>query len=177
MPYKRYRSARSLGFFLKSRGTALCFLFLLLIGSSCKEESKKVMETPPVLFQKEGELSIFRQQTDSLITKMDIEIAESDYETQTGLMYRRGMEDHQGMLFIFPDSRPHSFYMKNTEFDLDIIFIDHNKKIATIHKEARALDQSSIPSIVPVQYVLEINAGLSDQWQLVVGDSIAFARE
>ncbi len=174
---KLRRSVRSSGFFQKGTGTALCILFFVLLGTSCNEEPKKVVQTEPVVFKKEGELSIFRQRTDSLLVKMDIEIAESEYETQTGLMYRKGMEDHQGMLFIFPDSQFHSFYMKNTEFDLDIIFLDHDKKIATIQKEARALDESSVPSEVPVQYVLEINAGLSDQWQLAVGDKIEFTRE
>ena len=99
--------------------------------SSClllKEASKKVVTTAPITFTKEGILSVFKQETDSLLIQLDIEIAETAYETQTGLMYRNSMEDGQGMLFIFPDVAYHSFYMKNTKFPLDIIYIDEQLK-------------------------------------------------
>ena len=94
----------------------------LLTLSGCKYNQKKVVKTEPITFTKEGELTIFRQQSDSVIVKYNIEIAESDYETQTGLMYRESMELNQGMLFIFPDVVFHSFYMKNTKIPLDLIF-------------------------------------------------------
>lgn len=152
--------------------TIICFTSLV----SCKHEDKKVIKTEPVGFTKEGELNISRAETDSLLVKMDVEIAESDYETQTGLMYRKGMENNQGMLFIFSDVAMHSFYMKNTEFPLDIIYIDENLKIASIHKNAEPLNEDGISSQVPVQYVLEINGGLTDTWGIKVGDKIAYTR-
>lgn len=150
---------------------------VLFIGlSSCKEEAKKVIKTTPVTFTKEGSLDIYRQESDSLIQQLDIEIAETDYETQTGLMYRKSMETTQGMLFIFPDVAMHSFYMKNTEFPLDIIFIDENLKIASIQKNAQPYNEIGLSSKVPVKYVLEVNGGLSDAWSLEIGDRISFIR-
>ena len=80
------------------------------------------------------------------------------------------------MLFIFPDEQPRSFYMKNTEFSLDIIFIDAEKEIVSIQKNAKPLDQRSLPSEGPSQYVLEVNAGLSNQWNLEAGDRIDWNR-
>ncbi|WP_047246105.1 DUF192 domain-containing protein [Maribacter thermophilus] len=159
------------------------YYFLLIVTAvcitsfvSCKQEEKKVIKTEPISFTKEGELTIYRAETDSLLIHMDIEIAETDYETQTGLMYRKGMETDQGMLFIFPDVAMHSFYMKNTEFPLDIIYIDENLKVASIHKNAKPLNEDGISSQVPVQYVLEINAGLSDTWKIKIGDKIDYTR-
>ncbi|UWX55703.1 DUF192 domain-containing protein [Maribacter litopenaei] len=150
---------------------------IFFIGlSSCKEETKKVIRTTPVTFTKEGSLHIYKQETDSLISSLDIEIAETDYETQTGLMYRKGMETNQGMLFIFPDVAMHSFYMKNTEFPLDIVFIDENLKIASIQKNAKPFKEDGLSSKVPVKYVLELNAGLSDSWSLEIGDTVSFER-
>ncbi|KAA2218330.1 MULTISPECIES: DUF192 domain-containing protein [Maribacter] len=150
---------------------------VLLVGlTSCKEEAKKVIKTTPVTFTKEGSLKIFKQENDSLISSLDIEIAESDYETQTGLMYRKGMETNQGMLFIFPDVAMHSFYMKNTEFPLDILFIDEDLKVASIQKNAQPFNENGLSSKVPVKYVLEVNAGLSDTWSIEVGDRISFER-
>ncbi len=152
------------------------FLGMLLLQTSCKEEPKKALETAPITFTKEGDLSIFKKDGDSLITSLSIEIAESEYETATGLMYRKSMKEEQGMLFIFPDVAMHSFYMKNTEIPLDLIFIDENLKIVSFQKEAKPYDETSLSSQVPIKYVLEINAGLADQWGLVVGDRITYER-
>lgn len=148
----------------------------LVMMASCKEEPKKVIKTAPVIFTKEGSLEIKKAETDSVLTVLDIEIAETDYETQTGLMYRKGMDENQGMLFIFPKATPHSFYMKNTEFPLDIIYIDENLSIASFHENAQPFSEESLPSRVPVQYVLEINAGLVEKWGLQIGDAVTFTR-
>ncbi|WP_418500510.1 DUF192 domain-containing protein [Flagellimonas sp.] len=160
---------------MKHIGILLSVLTLLLV--SCKSETKQALKTETVSFTKEGKLSILTTGTDSLKAKFDIEIAETDYETETGLMYRQSMEESQGMLFIFPNVSARSFYMKNTEFPLDIIYIDEAMKIVSYQKNAKPYDESSLPSNVPAKYVLEINAGLSDKLGLQVGDSIAFTRE
>ena len=149
---------------------------ILVLQTSCKENSKKVIKTEPIIFKKEGELTIFAVDKDSVKAKLDIEIADSDYETQTGLMYRSSMEKDQGMLFIFPTAAMHSFYMKNTEFSLDILFIDENLKIVTIRANAKPYDETGIPSQVPIRYVLEIDAGLTNEWGLKIGDRIEFKR-
>ncbi len=152
----------------------LAFVFFAL--QSCKDEAKKAIITEAVVFKKEGDLSIYKQKVDTLITQLDIEIADSDYETETGLMYRNSMEDEQGMLFIFDDVRMHNFYMKNTEFPLDLIFIKDDLTIASFHENAKALDESSLSSQVPVKYVLEVNAGFAQKWLLEVGDTIKFQK-
>ncbi|WP_435413292.1 DUF192 domain-containing protein [Psychroserpens mesophilus] len=142
---------------------------------SCKEEAKsKTVKAITVSFKKEGELQIKKSVSDSIITKLDIEIADDDYSTQTGLMYRDHMDNNQGMLFIFPDSDYRSFYMKNTEIALDIIYISEHKQIVSIQKNAKPMDETSLPSEAPAKYVLEVNAGLSDVWNLEKGDVIEF---
>ncbi len=144
---------------------------------ACKEAPKKTIKTEKIAFTKEGTLTIYKAQTDSVLTTLDIEIAETDYETETGLMYRKSMAQDRGMLFIFPDVRQHYFHMKNTEFGLDIIFIDENLKIASFQENAKPFDETSLPSQVPVKYALEINAGLSEKWLLEVGDRVKYTRE
>ncbi len=153
------------------------FIILFVTGiafNSCKEETKNVIKTEPVAFTKEGELTINKQKIDTLITQLDIEFAQTEYETQTGLMYRKGMEDHQGMLFIFDEERVHSFYMKNTEFPLDIIFIKADSTIASFQENAQPFNEAGLSSQVPIQYVLEVNAGLAEKWLLEVGDKIEY---
>jgi hypothetical protein len=86
------------------------------------------------------------------------------------------MQDDRGMLFIFEDEIRRSFYMKNTEFALDIIFINGENEIVNIQKNAQPLDQTSLPSAAHAKYVLEVNAGLSDKWNLEDGDKIDWSR-
>ncbi|WP_378183270.1 DUF192 domain-containing protein [Aquimarina sp. SS2-1] len=143
---------------------------------SCKKDVDKKIITEEIKFTKEGELSIYSVK-DSIPTKivaLDIEIADNDYERETGLMYRKSMEEKRGMFFIQENLRPQSFYMRNTLIPLDIIYVDDQYKIVSFQKNAKPLDETSLPSIKPAKYVLEINAGLSDQWNLKEGDSISF---
>jgi len=78
--------------------TAALIVLFFFILNNCTDESN---EMHYYKFKKEGELTI----TDSIanpIIKIDIEIADNDYERQLGLMNRQIMEEMQGMLFIFP---------------------------------------------------------------------------
>lgn len=150
-------------------GSVLC----LFIAFGCKDSEKsQPIKTADITFTKHGELQLIKKDTDSIIQTLDIEIADDEYKTQTGLMYRESMEDRQAMLFIFPDAQVRSFYMKNTAISLDIIYIDENKKIVSFQKNTKPYDATSLPSGVPSQYVLEINAGLSERWNLEKGDRI-----
>ncbi|GGW27737.1 DUF192 domain-containing protein [Arenibacter certesii] len=153
-------------------------LAILTLVVSCKESEKEktTIKTAAIEFKKEGTLEIVQQVTDSVLVKLDIEIAETEYETATGLMYRSSMEPKQAMLFLFEDLEMRSFYMKNTEIALDILFIDENNKIVRIQKNAKPFDETGLSSNVPAKSVLEINAGKSDEWGLEVGDSISYQR-
>ena len=64
--------------------------------------------------------------------------------------------------------------MKNTKIPLDIIYINAYKEIVSFQKNAKPFDETSLPSTASAKYVLEINSGLSDDWQLNVGDKISF---
>lgn len=137
---------------------------------SCKENSEQKSITKEIAFKKEGELKLTKAKTDSIITTINIEIADDDYETQTGLMYRHSMPENEAMLFIFPDEVKRSFYMKNTEFSLDIIYFNSDKEIISIQKNAKPYDETSLPSEGDSMYVLEVNGGLADKWNLQKGD-------
>ena len=152
----------------------ISFLFICL---SCQEKQKSTVNLIDVTFRKEGVLQIYKSTNDSLITSFDIELAEDDYETQTGLMHRGSMSRNQAMLFIFSDEKIRSFYMKNTLIPLDIIYLNALKQVINIKKNAIPLDEQSIPSIAPAQYVLEINGGLSDLLNIEKGDRISFQKK
>ncbi|RXG12554.1 hypothetical protein DSM03_10535 [Leeuwenhoekiella aestuarii] len=143
---------------------------------SCKNQESEPTEIPQeqIAFTQEGKLQIIKQNEEKVY--FNIEIVDTDYETETGLMYREFMEQNQAMLFVFKNERPHSFYMKNTYIPLDLFFITKEMKIATIIENAKPLDESSLPSEVPVTYVLETNAGIAELWDIKEGDSISWKR-
>ena len=152
-------------------------LWAVLTLGGCRDKARVPLETEQeIAFTKEGELRLLEAETDSVLVRLDIEIADTDYETQTGMMYRREMKPEQGMLFIFDTPAVHSFYMKNTLVALDILFINQDLEIATIYNNAQPLDESGISSRVPVQYVLEVSAGQADRWGVSEGDLIRFDR-
>ena len=144
----------------------------LILPRFFSNESNKIQEieiTPQDIdFTRDGELSIFKN--DSLIQTIEVEFAKNDEERALGLMYRSSMDEHQGMWFIFPEEAPRSFYMRNTEIPLDIIYLDKDKKVVSIAKNARPYDETSLLSEKPAMYVLEINGGLSDKWGIEKGD-------
>lgn len=154
-----------------NRFFALLFIAFLMV--SCKEKNhSESIKTKPITFEHNGDLWLIGAISKDTIQRLAVEISDDDYEVQTGLMYRESMEATQAMLFIFSEPSMHTFYMKNTLIPLDIIFIDEKHQIVNIQKNAKPLDETSLPSEKQVQYVLEINAGLSDQWQLKPGDRV-----
>jgi uncharacterized membrane protein (UPF0127 family) len=146
---------------------ALFIIFFFLLKNWNDENS----DTKFYQFKKEGELTIIDSIGNQLV-KIDIEIADNDYERQLGLMNRQSMEEMQGMLFIFPDERYQSFWMLNTLFPLDILFINSKKEIVTIHKNTKPLSEQSYPSSKPAVYVLEVNAGFCERHNVKSGDKV-----
>ena len=153
----------------------LICLFVLI--AACKKEIKEIKQSK-VEFTKEGELTIYQKKDSAFyeVKTLDIEFAEDEYERQTGLMHRSSMKNNRGMLFIFEENRMQSFYMKNTLIPLDLLFINDQNKIVSFQKNAKPLNEQSLPSSAPAQYVLEINAGLAEEWNLSEGDSISFTK-
>jgi uncharacterized membrane protein (UPF0127 family) len=162
---------------MTSKMTFLSLLILggFFVGCEDRQTEKKRVSTATVEFKKEAEVYLTKANGDTL-QQLEIELADDDYERQTGLMYRTKMSRNRGMLFIFPNEQPRAFYMKNTHIPLDLIFLNSQNKIINISRNATPESLESIPSNAPAQYVLEINAGLSDEWNIEVGDSLILMR-
>ena len=100
-----------------------------------------------------------------------IEVADNAVERSRGLMFRDRLPDGQGMLFVFQDEDFQSFWMKNTPQPLDIIYIEADGDIVSIH-DAKALDETPIPSAGPAKYVLEIAAGEAKRLGIDPGEKV-----
>ncbi len=106
-----------------------------------------------------------------------VEIADT-VETQTrGLMFRDELAHNRGMLFIFRQEAPRSFWMRNTRIPLDIIYLDRDLRVVSIVHNARPCRSRtgrcpSYPSEGPAMYVLEVNAGQARELGLERGDGL-----
>ena len=155
---------------LKSVFLILGVVFFL---SACNNTPSRTIKEASVVFKKEASLVIFNLNGE-LIKEYDIELADTPYERQTGLMYRTEMNSHNGMLFVFEDSAIRSFYMKNTLISLDLIFLNESLEIISIYKNTTPYDESSIPSLAPAKYGLELRSGQSELHQFTEGMKIKY---
>ena len=103
---------------------------------------------------------------------LSIWIAHSIKEKARGLMYVRNMPEQSGMLFVYTESDQRSMWMKNTYIPLDIIFIKNSETISSIAKDTEPLSLKNIRSTEPVNYVLEINAGMTKKMGIVPNDKV-----
>ena len=108
------------------------------------------------------------------LIKVNVEIADDNYERQQGLMFRESLNENNGMVFVFEDENFQSFWMKNTLIPLDIIFIDKNFKIVDI-KNAMPCNEdpcAAYDSAKPAKYVLEVNGGFAAKNSIEAGDKV-----
>ncbi len=157
----------------------VAFAFLLFSIYNPKRNKPSASQSPSISksttsFRKDGRLSIFVSQNPSPIL-LDIEVVDKEEDRMRGLMDRYNLPETAGMLFIFPDEEPRSFWMKNTFISLDIIYINSRKEIVSIQKYTQPKSTYSIPSEKPAMYVLEVNAGFTDKNGINPGDKIEFS--
>ena len=87
-----------------------------------------------------------------------VEVARTPEEREQGLMYRQELAEGEGMLFVFPDSRIRSFWMRNTFVPLDIAYLDEGLKVVDI-QAMEAESEESHPSRAPAMFALEVPLG------------------
>lgn len=131
-----------------ARFLALCGFFALCVVSACAQSSKLPVVEGRFLTTAGGETSTLR-----------LEVCANDAERAMGLMYRRSLAQDAGMIFVFPDERENSFWMKNTYIPLDMVFVDRDMKVVGILHDVPPLNQLPRSVGKPSMYVLEFAAG------------------
>jgi len=107
--------------------------------------------------------------------RFSVEIADTQQKQALGLMYRDEMAADHGMLFIFPNEAPRSFWMKNCRIALDIMYFDKDLNMVSASLDTQPCRVSrcpSYPSKAPAMYVLELNAGKATELGVGPGDRL-----
>ena len=108
--------------------------------------------------------------------QLTLEVADNDDTREYGLMKRDSMPADHGMIFVFPDERSRSFWMKNTRFPLDIIYISAAGKVVSVHS-MRAYDLTPISSAAPAKYDIELNEGNATTLGVHAGDQLSIPND
>jgi len=108
-------------------------------------------------------------------TRFKVEIADEPKEQALGLMFRTQLPEDQGMIFIFEDEQPRSFWMKNCKISLDILYFNSALELVGRHDRVppcRAEPCPSYPSGKRAKYVLELNGGTAKSLGVELGDKL-----
>lgn len=104
-----------------------------------------------------------------------VEVASNDAQRMRGLMFREAMPADHGMLFVFEQELPLSFWMKNTRIPLDMLYFDRTARLVSIQSNVPPCVTAYCPSYAaegPSQFVLELNGNRSKALQLSRGAPI-----
>ena len=101
-----------------------------------------------------------------------IEIADDPSERSRGLMFREEMPARHGMLFDFGATRQVNMWMKNTPMSLDMVFIGKDGIVVNVAERTEPFSEAVISSAGPVDYVLELRAGIAKLIGLKAGDRL-----
>lgn len=105
---------------------------------------------------------------------IDVELARTPEQRARGLMWRKELAPDHGMLFLFEDERPQSFWMHNTLIALDMLHLDQGRAVVGVI--AHAQPRTDTPRAVgkPARYVLEVGAGEAAAHAIGVGAQARF---
>jgi len=109
-------------------------------------------------------------------TEIKAEIADTLMKRMKGLMFRKILPESEGMLFVFDKEDYHGFWMMNMSFPIDIIFVNKNKEVVDIIKNAQPckLSCSTYRPKEKAIYVLEVNANFTEKNGIEIGSSLDF---
>ncbi len=130
---------------------------LLLAGSMASAQSNSGPQ-----------LGLARTQLTAGMHRLDVQLAQTPEHRQIGLMWRKDMPLHEGMLFVFEQASTQCFWMRNTLIPLTAAFVEDDGTIVNLADMQPQSDDSHCSS-KPVRFVLEMNQGWFAKRQIKPG--------
>jgi uncharacterized membrane protein (UPF0127 family) len=106
----------------------------------------------------EAQMDLPRVHLSAGMHQIDAQVASSYEQRMTGLMFRKEMPQHEGMLFVFDEPSVQCFWMRNTVLPLTAAFIADDGTIVNL-ADMKPMTEDSHCSAKPVRFVLEMNQG------------------
>jgi uncharacterized protein len=112
----------------------------------------------PASAQDEPQMKLQRTALQAGMHRIDAQVALTPEQRQIGLMWRKTMPAHEGMLFVFEEPTKQCFWMKNTLLPLTAAFVADDGTIVNL-EDMKPQTTEPHCSTKPVRYVLEMNKG------------------
>lgn len=160
---------------LKLDKLSILLVLVVFLWNCSSEKSEPANTTQPKgrVVTPEADLAFLNNQGEE-ITSLKIAIADLPDERNQGLMDVRTMPQDTGMLFIFDEESPRSFWMANTPLPLDIMYVSSDSVIVRIYQNTTPFSETSLPSEAPAQFVVETNGGYALTYGITEGMKIRF---
>ena len=107
-------------------------------------------------------------------TVIRVEIANTKTKREKGLGGRSSLNEGEGMLFLFPKKDQYTFWMKDMQFPIDIIWIADGR-VADVTFDVPVSKNGDLPLYapwVPVDRVLEVPANFIGHHKMTIGDPV-----
>jgi len=151
------------------KGVAIILIFFILLvassifywnsGKSIADESAHLDDNESSYLDDSSSKVCFK---DDLC--LGVEVVSSSQDISGGLMYREGLDEGRGMLFVFGSEGRHGFWMKNMKFSVDMIWIGSDGRVVHVERSVPVCGEGSCPGYAPAEkakYVLETRANFS----------------
>lgn len=143
-------------------------LVAVLLAAACDGGARR--PEPPVAVGRSAVLQVAGR-------SVQVELALDDYARSRGLMHRTRLEPDAGMLFVFPDEQPRTFWMHDTLIPLDIVFLESSGRVINVAHGEPGVERPGYHSARPARMVLELNGGWCETHGLRPGDELAVPPE
>ena len=101
-----------------------------------------------------------------------LEVAATQFSRELGLMHRDSLPTDHGMLFVFTDEQPRSFWNHDVHFPLDLVFLNSSGEIVSL-KHMDSFSEQTTPSDAAARYTIELNSGEAARLHLTTGEKLA----
>lgn len=112
---------------------------------------------------------------DARLHRFDVWVAADDARRSRGLMFVQRLEEHEGMIFIYPEPRPISMWMKNTFIPLDMVFVSAEGRVAQVVENTKPHSLETVQSSAPALAVIELKGGTARKLNIRAGALVEHA--
>lgn len=136
--------------------TAICLYLLLLVGCFTIAKSNEATQ------------QLSKVKITIGILRLTVEVANTPDSRAKGLMFRKSLPEHTGMVFVFPEETVLAFWMKNTTIPLSVIFVNKNGIIVSV-KSLVPYSENPVSSSKLALYAIELNRGECERYNIKPG--------
>ena len=155
-------------------GHLLAAAALIAALAGCSSNNKSTQGSKSTAALKTTEIGTVVFSSAGRTVRVKSEVVRSHQDQMKGLMYREELCAFCGMLFIYPEAKVHTFWMKNTYISLDMIFINGEMKVMGVVENAPPLTEDSQSIDLPSRFILEVNGGFVKKHGIKAGDRVSW---